>query len=150
MTVEEINRKVNIIYALVGKLENDKQVAEQFHLLCKKFNTKLTNVVFCIDCPHNDIWRCSKTDNYKGGRLESHKKKQFNFQGIFSSTLTWVALANTFFAVLALTGFTLPDGAVDALVAAVLAKDWGAIISMLFTTIIPTVARFFKDRKQST
>jgi hypothetical protein len=80
----------------------------------------------------------------------AYKKKQFNFQGIFSSTLTWVAIANIAFAGLALTGFTLPEGAVDALVAAVLAKDWGAIISMLFTTILPTVVRFIKDKKQTT
>ena len=80
----------------------------------------------------------------------AYQKKQFNFQGIFSSTLTWIALANIAFGALALTGFTLPDGTVDALVAAVLAKAWGAIISMLFTTIIPTVVRFIKDRKQTT
>ena len=61
-----------------------KLFIENIKKLCKKFNTKLTNVVFCIDCPHNDIWRCSKTDNYKGGRLESHKKKQFNSFNLFS------------------------------------------------------------------
>jgi len=61
-----------------------KLFIENIKKLCKKFNTKLTNVVFCIDCPHNDIWRCSKTDNYKGGRLESHKKNQFNSFNLFS------------------------------------------------------------------
>ncbi len=58
MTVEEINRKVNIIYALVGKLENDKQVAEQFHLLCKKFNTDKTiikELVRIAKCDENEL-----------------------------------------------------------------------------------------------
>ncbi len=77
----------------------------------------------------------------------AYQKRQLTFNGIFSSTLTWVALANIAFGALALTGFTLPDGTVEALVNAVAQKDWGAIISMLFTTIIPTVVRFIKDKK---
>ncbi len=58
MTVEEIDSKVKIIYALVGKLENDKQVAEQFHLLCKKFNTDKTiikELVLVARCDENEL-----------------------------------------------------------------------------------------------
>jgi 5'-3' exonuclease len=52
--------------------------------MCRKFRTKITNAVFCIDCPHWQIWRCENMDEYKGTRLESHKKKQFNSFNIFS------------------------------------------------------------------
>ena len=34
-----------------------KLFIENIKKICKKFKTKMENVVFCIDCPHNDIWR---------------------------------------------------------------------------------------------
>ena len=34
-----------------------KLFIENIKKICKKFNTKMENVVFCIDCPHNEIWR---------------------------------------------------------------------------------------------
>ena len=52
--------------------------------LCKLYKTVLSNTVFCIDCPHKEIWRCEITNEYKGTRLESHKKNQFNSFNIFS------------------------------------------------------------------
>ena len=52
--------------------------------LCKLYKTVLSNTVFCIDCPHKEIWRCELTNEYKGTRLESHKKNQFNSFNIFS------------------------------------------------------------------
>ena len=98
-----------------------KLFIENIKKICKKFNTKLENVVFCIDCPHNEIWRktyitklnkeidtnnktiINKNDNdnknethnqqeqvqeliqdYKGTRLESHKKNRFNSFNIFN------------------------------------------------------------------
>lgn len=51
--------------------------------LCRRFKTDITNAVFCIDCSHKDIWRCEKVKDYKGKRLESHKKKQFNSFDLF-------------------------------------------------------------------
>ena len=104
-----------------------KLFTENIKKICKKFKTKMENVVFCIDCPHNNIWRKTyitkvnetitsdnnkkneknkknKTDNqtenqtenqeqeqiqelikeYKGTRLESHKKNRFNSFNIFN------------------------------------------------------------------
>ena len=52
--------------------------------LCKLYKTLLSNTVFCIDCQHKEIWRCELTEEYKGTRLESHKKNQFNSFNIFS------------------------------------------------------------------
>jgi len=74
------------------------------------------------------------------------QKKSLSFNGVFNSTLTWIAIGNALFAGIALTGFTLPDGTVEQLVMAISVKDWGAIISMLVTTIIPAVVRFIKDK----
>ena len=61
-----------------------KLFVENIKKLCKLFNTVLSNTVFCIDCPHKEIWRCELTEAYKGTRLESHKKNQFNSFNIFS------------------------------------------------------------------
>ena len=61
-----------------------KLFLEHIKKLCRKFKTKMGNVVFCIDCPHKKIWRCEKTENYKGTRLESHKKNQFTSFNVFS------------------------------------------------------------------
>jgi 5'-3' exonuclease len=61
-----------------------KLFIDHIRKLSKKFKIKLSNVVFCIDCPHREIWRCEKIDDYKGTRLESHRKKQFTSFNVFS------------------------------------------------------------------
>lgn len=76
----------------------------------------------------------------------AYKKGLKTIKEVFSSTLTWIALGNILLAGLALTGFTLPEGTVDQIVAAAFSKDWNALISILFTTIIPTIVRFIKDK----
>jgi hypothetical protein len=52
--------------------------------ICKKYKTILTNVVFCIDCSHKDMWRLEDNKEYKGTRLESHLKNEFNSYNLFS------------------------------------------------------------------
>jgi 5'-3' exonuclease len=52
--------------------------------ICKKYKTVLTNVVFCIDCPHKDIWRLEENKDYKGTRLDSHLKNEFNAYNLFT------------------------------------------------------------------
>ena len=44
-----------------------KLFVDNIKKLCKKFKTKLENVILCIDCPHNEIWRHIKvkTENEK-------------------------------------------------------------------------------------
>jgi len=60
-----------------------KLFIENIKNICRIFKTVLSNVIFCIDCPYKEIWRCQHTEEYKGTRLESHKKQQFNSFNIF-------------------------------------------------------------------
>ena len=76
-------------------------------------------------------------------------KGQLNFSGIFSSTLTWVALAVLALDALALFGLNFPAGTAEQLVGMVFAKDWSALASMFFTVILPTIVRFIKDRAKA-
>lgn len=66
---------------------------------------------------------------------------------ILTSTLTWIALANIALSVIALTGFALPAGTVEQVIGAVQMKDWFGLISILATTIIPTIVRFIKAKQ---
>jgi 5'-3' exonuclease len=52
--------------------------------LCRKFMIQTQNIIFCIDCNHNNIWRLKNNTGYKGTRQESHKKNQFNSWNLFS------------------------------------------------------------------
>ena len=51
-----------------------KLFVENIKKICKKFKTKMENVVFCIDCSHNTIWRHTiiNTENEKN-HLENEK-----------------------------------------------------------------------------
>lgn len=74
------------------------------------------------------------------------KKGNLSFKGIFSNSLTWVALAVLTFDAFALFGLRFPDGTAEQLVYAIYAKDWGSLFSMFMTVILPTVVRFIKDK----
>ena len=53
-----------------------KLFVENIKKICKKFNTKMENVVFCIDCSHNTIWRHTIINNEnEKNKLEIEKKK---------------------------------------------------------------------------
>jgi membrane protease YdiL (CAAX protease family) len=76
------------------------------------------------------------------------KKGALTFGGLFSSTLTWVAIGNILFSALALLGLSLPDGTVEQIVYGIAQKDWTALFSLLVTTIVPSIVRFIKERNQ--
>jgi len=61
-----------------------KLFIDNIKTICKKNKTVLTNVVFCIDCSHKDIWRIENNKDYKGTRLQSHIKNEFNSYELFS------------------------------------------------------------------
>ena len=77
------------------------------------------------------------------------KKGNLTFRGIFSNTLTWVALFVLFFDILALFGLNFPPGTAEQLAYAIYAKDWTSLTSMLLTVILPAVVRFIKDKNKT-
>ena len=79
----------------------------------------------------------------------AYKKGELSFAGVFGNTLTWIAIGNIGFALLALFGLNLPEGTVEQIVYGIQQKDWSALISLLVTTIIPTIVRFIKDKRQT-
>lgn len=75
---------------------------------------------------------------------------RFKYGGpILTSTLTWIALANIALSVIALTGFSLPAGTLEQVIGAIQTKDWFALISIIVTTIVPTIVRFIKDKQKT-
>lgn len=74
---------------------------------------------------------------------------KFSAATIFSSTLTWIAIGNIILSLLAIYGFVLPDGTLEQVIGAVQTKDWMALGSLFFTTIVPTVVRWIKDRNKA-
>ncbi len=75
------------------------------------------------------------------------KKQKLNWKNLFGSTANVVALGNALLGVVALTGFYLPDGTVEQIVAAVTVKDWGALASVIINTVIVALVRWVKDKK---
>lgn len=75
------------------------------------------------------------------------KKQKLNWKNLFGSTANVVALGNAFLGVVALTGFYLPSGTVEQIVAAVTVKDWGALASVVINTVIVALVRWVKDKK---
>lgn len=57
---------------------------DNIKIICKKYKTVLLNVVFCIDCSHKDIWRLEDNKDYKGTRLNSHLRNEFNSYNLFT------------------------------------------------------------------
>ncbi len=68
---------------------------------------------------------------------------------VFGSVLTWVALGNALFAVIALTGFTIPEGTVEQIVGFIQAKDWTSLIAIVFANVLNPLIRFIKDKRSA-
>lgn len=73
-------------------------------------------------------------------------KGTLSFKGVFSSTLTWIAILNAGLAYLATKGFSLPDGTVEQIFGYIQAKDWFSLGYLLVATIVPTIIRFIKSK----
>lgn len=74
---------------------------------------------------------------------------KFSAATIFGSTLTWISIGNIILSLLAIYGFVLPDGTLEQVIGAVQTKDWMALGSLFFTTIVPTVVRWIKDKNKA-
>lgn len=56
---------------------------KKLYLLCKKKDIPYENIIYILDCKHSNNWRVIKDTEYKGTRLESHKRNKFNNFNIF-------------------------------------------------------------------
>jgi hypothetical protein len=74
------------------------------------------------------------------------KAGKFSLQSMLSSTSTWIAFGTAGFAAIAVTGFVVPTGTVEQIVAAVEAKDWMGLVSIIAINVGNTLIRFLKDR----
>lgn len=81
------------------------------------------------------VWNFKK----KGGKV--------NGKAIISNTTFWVSAVTALLGTALLFGFTVPDGTADQIVAAVYAKDWGVLISILGLHIVNPLIRYLKDQK---
>ena len=50
---------------------------------CKQHKIPRTNIIYALDCRHNDNWRVQSSTGYKGTRAESHEKNDFHNFDIF-------------------------------------------------------------------
>lgn len=75
------------------------------------------------------------------------KSGALSLKGLFSRNLTWIALGNIAASIITLTGFVLPSGTVEQIVAAVSVKDWGGLISVIGLTVVNTLIRFLKQKE---
>ena len=55
---------------------------------CKKktVNIPRSNIIYVLDCRHNDNWRVQTSKGYKGTRAESHERNDFHNFDIFAYT----------------------------------------------------------------
>lgn len=81
------------------------------------------------------VWNFKK----RGGKISG--------KSIISNTTFWVSAVTALLASAVLFGFTVPDGTADQIVAAVYAKDWGVLISVLGLNVINPLVRFLKDQQ---
>lgn len=72
---------------------------------------------------------------------------KFTWAGIFGKTLTWVALGNAALSAIALSGWIIPPGTVEQVIAAVQTKDWMGLISVLALTVGTSFIRWIKEKK---
>ena len=81
------------------------------------------------------VWNFTK----RGGRITGKK--------IISNTTFWVSLVTALLASAVLWGFTVPDGTAEQIVAAVYAKDWGVLLSVIGVNIINPLVRYLKEQQ---
>ena len=85
----------NITYDINYDWMNDKVFLDKYNELfmsnilkaCKKYNIPAENIIFAIDCNFNRNWRYNEAVEYKGTRLDNHKKNSFNSYDIFGYTI---------------------------------------------------------------
>lgn len=68
-------------------------------------------------------------------------------RSVISDPNTVTYLVAALFSGLALLGINIPSGAAQNIVSAVFARDWSALVAIIFSAVLQPVWRFFVDRK---
>jgi cytochrome bd-type quinol oxidase subunit 2 len=76
----------------------------------------------------------------KGGKISG--------KVILSNNTFWISVATAALSVALLFGFTVPDGTAEQVVAAVYAKDWGVIFTMIVIPLFNTLIKYFKHKQE--
>lgn len=58
-------------------------LTKKLYILCKKKGIPRENIIYALDCRHNNNWRVLKDNDYKGTRLASHTRNKFHNFNIF-------------------------------------------------------------------
>lgn len=69
-----------------------------------------------------------------------------NFWEFLGSPNTWIYVATFIAGLLIMIGINIPEGTGAALVGAIYAKDWAALISIAATNILDPLIRWWKDK----
>jgi len=87
---QRANPNLNISFETYNWIEDKTFIAqytklflEAIHTIALKKNIPMSNIVFCIDCSYKEIWRYELKADYKGTRLDTHKRNSFNSFEIF-------------------------------------------------------------------
>lgn len=66
-------------------IKYEKMFLNGIFTIATMWNSPMSNVVFCCDCPYKEIWRYQHHTEYKGTRLDTHKRNGFNSFEIFNT-----------------------------------------------------------------
>jgi len=58
-------------------------LTKKLFILCNKKGIPKENIIYVLDCRHNNNWRVINDKDYKGTRLESHTRNKFHNFNIF-------------------------------------------------------------------
>jgi len=62
----------------------EKHVLDTFNKLCKKWKTKLSNIILCCDCSRDTIWRHNHVEFYKENRVVNSSFNSHIFSKFYS------------------------------------------------------------------
>ena len=65
-------------------IKYEKMFLDGIFTISTMWNAPMSNVVFCIDCPYKEIWRYQHHTEYKGTRIDTHKRNGFSSFAIFN------------------------------------------------------------------
>lgn len=76
------------------------------------------------------------------------KKIPFNWNNIWSSTTTWIAVGSIAVAALVMWGFQIPENTPSEIASAIVARNWALLGALGAGNLIVPVVRWIKERQK--